>query len=67
MTSLPFAAARGAGGSKITMATGLRATVQSTVWIGTKAGIFRKHGLDVDFVKLEVGGPPSAAGLVNGE
>jgi len=53
--------------AKVTMATGLRATVQSTVWIGTKAGIFRKHGLDVDFVKLEVGGPPSAAGLVRGD
>jgi ABC-type nitrate/sulfonate/bicarbonate transport system substrate-binding protein len=52
---------------RIEMATGLRATAQSIVWIGTEAGIFRKHGLDIDFVKLEVGGPPSAAGLTRGE
>jgi len=50
--------------TKIKMATGLRATVQSIVWIGTEAGIFRKHGVDVGFVKLEVGGPPSAEGLL---
>lgn len=56
-----------AADSKIKMATGLRSTVQSIVWIGTQAGIFRKHGLDVDFVKLEVGGPPSAAGLLRGD
>ena len=56
-----------AADTKIKMATGLRSTVQSIVWIGTEAGIFRKHGLDVDFVKLEVGGPPSAAGLVRGD
>src|SRR5262249_33881191 len=53
--------------NKVGMATGLRATVQSIVWLGTELGIFRKHGLDVDFVRFEVGGPASAAGLVRGE
>jgi ABC-type nitrate/sulfonate/bicarbonate transport system substrate-binding protein len=66
----PIALRPGAGSAaenKVKMATGLRATVQSIVWLGAETGIFRKHGLDVDFVRFEVGGPASAAGLVRGE
>jgi len=53
--------------SKVRMTMGLRATVQSIPWIGTEAGIFRKHGLSVEFPAFEVGGPESAAGLVRGD
>lgn len=62
-----FGASSAAENKKVKVATGLRATAQSIVWLGTETGIFRKHGLDVDFVRFEVGGPPSAAGLVRGE
>ncbi|MGZ5871161.1 MAG: ABC transporter substrate-binding protein [Bradyrhizobium sp.] len=51
----------------VRMATGLRATAQSIVWIGTEAGVFHKHGLDVTFAKLEAGGPESTAGLIRGD
>jgi ABC-type nitrate/sulfonate/bicarbonate transport system substrate-binding protein len=59
----PVAAAE----TKVRMTMGLRATVQSIPWIGTEAGIFRKHGLLVEFPTLEVGGPESAAGLIRGD
>ncbi len=51
---------------KIRAATGLRATLQSLIWIGTEAGIFRKHGLDVT-VTTETGGPRAASGTVQGD
>jgi ABC-type nitrate/sulfonate/bicarbonate transport system substrate-binding protein len=57
----------GATETKVRMTMGLRATVQSIPWIGTEAGVFRKHGLHVEFPALEVGGPESAAGLVRGD
>ena len=53
--------------TKIRMTTGLRAAVQSMAWIATEAGLFRKHGLDVTFPKLEVGGPEAAAGMLRGD
>lgn len=53
--------------TKVRMTTGLRATNQCITWIGTEAGVFRTHGLEVSFPKLEVGGPESAAGLVRGD
>ena len=53
--------------TSVRMATGLRATAQSIVWIGAEAGVFRRHGLDVSFAKLEAGGPESTAGLVRGD
>lgn len=56
-----------AAGTAVRMATGLRATAQSIVWIGTEAGVFRNHGLDVTFAKLEAGGPESTAGLTRGD
>jgi ABC-type nitrate/sulfonate/bicarbonate transport system substrate-binding protein len=49
------------------MSTGLRATTQSISWIGSQAGVFKKHGLDVSFPKLEVGGPEAAAGMMRGD
>src|SRR5436853_536145 len=51
----------------IRIVTGLRATVQSITSIGTRAGVFRKHGLEVTFPSLEVGGPATVAGLRNGD
>jgi hypothetical protein len=56
-----------AANTKIRMSTGLRATAQSISWIGSEAGVFRKHGLDVSFPKLEVGGPEAAAGMMRGD
>jgi ABC-type nitrate/sulfonate/bicarbonate transport system substrate-binding protein len=53
--------------AKVRMSTGLRATTQSITWIGTEAGIFKKHGIDVSFPRLEVGGPESTAGLIRGD
>src|SRR5215467_1668633 len=60
-------AARAQVETKVRMTMGLRATVQSIPWIGTEAGIFRKHGVLVEFPALEVGGPDSAAGLIRGD
>ena len=59
--------AASASGDKVRMVTGLRAASQCITWIGTEAGVFRKHGLEVSFPKLEVGGPESAAGLMRGD
>lgn len=56
-----------AADTKVRMSTGLRATIQSISWIGSEAGVFRKHGLDVSFPKLEVGGPEAAAGMMRGD
>jgi len=53
--------------TKVRMTTGLRATTHSMSWLGTEAGIFKKHGLDVSFPKLEMGGPEVAAGLMRGD
>ena len=51
------------GRHPVRVVTGLRATLQSLGWIGTQAGVFKRHGLDVTFPKLETGGPEAAAGL----
>ena len=56
-----------AADTKVRMSTGLRAAAQSIAWIGSEAGVFRKHGLDVSFPKLEVGGPEAAAGMMRGD
>ena len=56
-----------AADTKVRMSTGLRATTQSISWIGSEAGVFKKHGLDVSFPKLEVGGPEAAAGMMRGD
>jgi len=54
-------------GNPIRIVTGLRATSQSLGWIGTEAGIFKRHGLEVRFPKMETAGPEAAAGLVRGD
>lgn len=54
-------------GMKVRMTTGLRATVQCAIWLGTETGVFQKHGLDVSIPRLEVGGPESVAGLLRGD
>ncbi|SEF15016.1 ABC-type nitrate/sulfonate/bicarbonate transport system, substrate-binding protein [Rhizobiales bacterium GAS191] len=51
----------------IRVATGLLATWQSTAWIGTEAGIFRRRGLNVSLPAIAVGGPEAAAGLLRGD
>lgn len=48
----------------VRIATGLRAASQCIVWIGVHSGIFKKHGLNVSFPRLESGGPDAAAGLL---
>lgn len=52
---------------KVRMSTGLRAAVQSIAWIGGESGVFNKHGLDVSFPRLEVGGPEAVAGMMRGD
>jgi hypothetical protein len=59
-------AAAGAG-TEIRFAIALRATFQSAAWIGTEAGIFRRHGIEVTFATLEAGGPQALAGTLRGE
>ena len=56
-----------AADTKVRMATGVRATTQCMAWIGAEAGTFRKHGLEVEFPKIEVGGIEAARGLVRGD
>ena len=51
----------------IRIVTGLRAAKEAMAWIGAEAGVFRRHGLDVVFPKLEVGGPEAVAGLIRGD
>jgi len=52
---------------KVRMSTGLRGTTHCMSWVGTQAGIFAKHGIEVEFPTFEVGGPESVAGLIRGE
>ncbi len=47
--------------------TTLRATTHCMSWLGTEAGILKKHGLDVSFPKLELGAAEVAAGLMRGD
>lgn len=56
-----------AADTNVRMATGLRATSQCVTWLGVEMGVFKKHGLDVNTLKLEVGGPESVAGLLRGD
>lgn len=62
-------ALRGAvnAGTEIRFAIALRATFQSAAWIGTEAGIFLRHGIEVKFPTLEAGGPQALAGTLHGE
>ena len=51
----------------VRVATGLLATWQSTAWLGTEAGIFRKHGIDMSLPAMAVGGPQAAVGVIRGD
>ena len=48
-------------------ATGLRATWQSTAWLGAESGLFKKYGVNMTLPAIAVGGPGAAAGLVRGD
>jgi ABC-type nitrate/sulfonate/bicarbonate transport system substrate-binding protein len=52
---------------RVRVATGLLATWQSTAWLGSEAGIFRKHGIEMSFPAIAVGGPQAAAGVIHGD
>ena len=52
--------------TRMRAATGLRAALQSLIWIGSEAGLFHRHGLDVT-VTTETGGPRAATGTVRGD
>ena len=52
---------------RVRVATGLLATWQSTAWLGTEAGLFKKRGIDVTLPAIAVGGPQAAAGLIRGD
>lgn len=56
-----------AADTKVRLTSALRDATQSMSWCGTETGIFRKHGLDVSFPAMEMGGPKAVAGLVNGD
>src|SRR6185503_3383834 len=53
--------------NKIRMTTGLRSTRQAMTWFAAEAGIFKRHGLDVNFPTVAVGGLQTAAGLMRGD
>ena len=48
-------------------ATGLLATWQSTAWLGSEAGLFKKHNIDLTLPAIAVGGPQAATGLIRGD
>jgi ABC-type nitrate/sulfonate/bicarbonate transport system substrate-binding protein len=52
---------------RVRAATGLLATWQSTAWIGTEAGLFKKRGIDMTLPAIAVGGPQAAAGVIRGD
>ena len=47
-------------------ATGLLATWQSTTWLGTELGVFKKRGIDMSLPAIAVGGPQAATGVIGG-
>ncbi len=51
----------------IRVATGLLAMWQSTAWLGTEAGIFKKRGIDMSLPAIAVGGPQAAGGVIRGD
>lgn len=57
----------GRADTDVRIVTGLRAANQCIAWIGAKTGTFAKHGLNVTFPRLEVGGPECVAGLLRGD
>jgi len=71
LAAVPMAASHLARAQQATrpvrVATGLLATWQSTAWLGTEAGVFKKHGIDTTLPAIAVGGPQAAAGVIRGE
>jgi hypothetical protein len=51
----------------VRVATGLLATWQSIAWLGTQAGVFKKHGIDMTLPAIAVGGPQAAAQVIGGD
>ncbi len=62
-----FAGTALAADAKVRITTGLRATTHGMSWYGAETGIFKKHGLEVSFPAIEMGGPEAAAGLMRGD
>jgi ABC-type nitrate/sulfonate/bicarbonate transport system substrate-binding protein len=56
-----------AAGERIRSTTGLRGASQCIAWIGAEAGVFARHGLELSFPKLEVGGPEAELGMSRGD
>jgi hypothetical protein len=51
----------------VRVATGVRATWQSTAWLGAEAGVFRQHGVDLTLPAIAIGGPQAAAAVIRGD
>jgi hypothetical protein len=51
----------------VRIAIAVRTTSQSLSWIGTQAGIFERHGLNVTFPAMETAAVEAVAGLLRGE
>jgi hypothetical protein len=51
----------------VRVATGVLATWQSTAWLGTEAGVFRKRGIEMSLPAIAVGGPQAAAAVIRGD
>ena len=52
---------------RVRVATGLLATWQSIAWLGSEAGVFKAHGIDMSLPAIAVGGPEAAAGIIRGD
>ena len=57
----------GLAADTVRFTTAFKAAAQSLVYVGIKAGIFSKLGLDVAYEGKELAGPATTAGLVNGD
>jgi hypothetical protein len=65
-TAVRPAAAQGTS-RPVRIATGLRATWQSTAWLGAEAGVFKKYGIDMSLPAIAIGGPQAAAAVIRGD
>jgi ABC-type nitrate/sulfonate/bicarbonate transport system substrate-binding protein len=54
------------GLQRVRVAIGLLSTAESLDWIGREAGIFARHGIDLDIVRSQTTGPVAAGGLNDG-
>jgi ABC-type nitrate/sulfonate/bicarbonate transport system substrate-binding protein len=54
-------------GHPVRVATWVLATWQSTAWLGTELGTFKKHGIDMSLPAISVGGPRAAEGVIRGD